>query len=47
VKLTLFVVAAVVLVMLPLLLFGRWVRRLSRQSQDSIADTSARASEMV
>ena len=47
VKLTLFVVAAVVLVMLPLLLFGRWVRRLSRQSQDSIADTSARASETL
>ncbi len=47
VKLTLFVVAAVVLVMLPLLLFGRWVRRLSRESQDSIADTSARASETL
>lgn len=47
VKLTLLVVAAVVLVMLPLLLFGRWVRKLSRQSQDSIADTSARASETL
>ena len=30
VKLTLLVVGAVVVVMLPLLLFGRWVRKLSR-----------------
>jgi ATP-binding cassette, subfamily B, bacterial len=46
-KLGLLVVGAVVLVMLPMLLFGRWVRKLSRASQDSIADTSARASETL
>jgi ATP-binding cassette subfamily B protein len=28
-------------------LFGRWVRRLSRQSQDSIADTAARGTETL
>ncbi|HWU25784.1 MAG TPA: ABC transporter transmembrane domain-containing protein, partial [Rhizomicrobium sp.] len=46
-KLTAVVVAAVVLVMVPLILFGRWVRTLSRRSQDRIADTSARASETL
>jgi ATP-binding cassette subfamily B protein len=46
-KLALLVIGAVVLVMLPMLLFGRWVRKLSRASQDSIADTSARASETL
>jgi ATP-binding cassette subfamily B protein len=46
-KLALLVVAAVILIMLPMLLFGRWVRKLSRASQDSIADTSARASETL
>jgi ATP-binding cassette subfamily B protein len=33
--------------MVPLILFGRWVRTLSRKSQDRIADTSARASETL
>ena len=33
-KLASLVVASVVVVMLPMLLFGRWVRKLSRQSQD-------------
>jgi ATP-binding cassette, subfamily B, bacterial len=47
VKLSAMVLAAVVLVMLPLILFGRWVRSLSRKSQDRIADTSARASETL
>jgi ATP-binding cassette subfamily B protein len=47
VKLTMLVLAAVLLVMLPLILFGRWVRTLSRRSQDRIADTSARASETL
>jgi ATP-binding cassette subfamily B protein len=47
VKLSAFVVAAVLLVMVPLILFGRWVRTLSRRSQDRIADTSARASETL
>ncbi len=46
-KLTLLVLAAVLLVMLPLIFFGRWVRTLSRRSQDRIADTSARASETL
>src|SRR6185437_8809790 len=40
VKLTLLVTGAVVLVMIPLIAFGRWVRTLSRRSQDRIADTS-------
>ncbi|MEI9887305.1 MAG: ABC transporter transmembrane domain-containing protein [Rhizomicrobium sp.] len=47
VKLTLLVIGIVVLVLLPLLLFGRWVRTLSRKSQDRVADTSARASETL
>jgi ATP-binding cassette subfamily B protein len=47
VKLTGLVMGIVVLVLLPLLLFGRWVRTLSRKSQDRIADTSARASETL
>jgi ATP-binding cassette subfamily B protein len=46
-KLSAIVVAAVLLVMIPLMLFGRWIRSLSRQSQDRIADTSARASETL
>jgi ATP-binding cassette subfamily B protein len=46
-KLAVLVVGAVLLVMLPMLLFGRRVRKLSRESQDSIADTSARASETL
>jgi ATP-binding cassette, subfamily B, bacterial len=46
-KLTALVVAAVLLVMVPLIAFGRWVRTLSRRSQDRIADTSARASETL
>ena len=37
-KLTSLVLGAVVAIMLPLILFGRWVRRLSRASQDRIAD---------
>ena len=46
-KLASLVVAAVVVVMLPMLLFGRWVRKLSRQSQDSIAETAARGAETL
>jgi ATP-binding cassette subfamily B protein len=46
-RLALLVVGAVVLVMLPILVFGRWVRRLSRQSQDSIAETAARGTETL
>ena len=46
-KLALLVVGAVLLVMVPMLLFGRWVRTLSRASQDSIADTAARGTETL
>ena len=46
-KLAGLVVGAVVVVMLPMLLFGRWVRKLSRQSQDSIAETAARGTETL
>jgi ATP-binding cassette subfamily B protein len=46
-KLALLVVGAVVVVLLPILVVGRWVRRLSRQSQDSIADTAARGTETL
>lgn len=35
------------LVVAPIVLLGRWVRRLSRQSQDRIADFSALASETL
>ncbi len=46
-KLAALVVTAVLVVLIPLILFGRWVRTLSRKSQDRIADTSARASETL
>ena len=46
-KLSLLILGAVIGIMVPLILFGRWVRRLSRTSQDRIADTSARASETI
>jgi len=46
-KLTLLVVVSVLVVVLPLIAFGRWVRTLSRQSQDRLADTSARAAETL
>jgi ATP-binding cassette subfamily B protein len=46
-KLSALVLGAVLLVMVPLIAFGRWVRTLSRRSQDRIADTSARASETL
>jgi ATP-binding cassette subfamily B protein len=46
-KLTALVVVGVVVVILPLIVFGRWVRKLSRQSQDRLADTSAHAGETL
>ena len=46
-KLTALVMGGVVVVVLPLLAFGRWVRKLSRKSQDRLADTSAHASETL
>ena len=35
------------LVVLPLVAFGRWVRRLSRDAQDTLAEASAYASELI
>jgi len=35
------VLLAIPAIVLPLVVFGRWVRRLSRESQDRLADTSA------
>jgi ATP-binding cassette subfamily B protein len=46
-KLTLLILGAVLAIMVPLILFGRWVRTLSRTSQDRIAESSARASETL
>jgi ATP-binding cassette subfamily B protein len=43
----LIIVAVVALVVLPLALFGRRVRKLSRASQDRIADSSAVAGEVL
>ncbi|ABD09173.1 ABC transporter, ATP-binding/permease protein [Rhodopseudomonas palustris HaA2] len=42
-----FVLAAIPLIVIPLVAFGRWVRRLSRNAQDTLADASAFASELV
>lgn len=41
------VLLAIPVIMLPLIVFGRWVRRLSRTSQDRIADTSAFGGETL
>jgi ATP-binding cassette subfamily B protein len=42
-----FVMLAIPLIVIPLVAFGRWVRRLSRNAQDTLADASAYASELV
>jgi len=42
-----FVLLAIPAIVLPLVAFGRWVRRLSRNAQDTLADASAYASELV
>ena len=42
-----FVLLAIPLVVIPLVAFGRWVRRLSRNAQDTLADASAYAAELV
>jgi ATP-binding cassette subfamily B protein len=47
VKLTLIVMLAVPLVVFPILLFGRRVRRLSRDSQDRVADVGAYVGETL
>jgi ATP-binding cassette, subfamily B, bacterial len=41
------VMLAIPLIVLPLVAFGRWVRRLSRNAQDTLADASAYASELI
>jgi ATP-binding cassette, subfamily B, bacterial len=46
-KLTLLVFLVVPLVLLPILTYGRRVRRLSREAQDRIADVSAEAEEVL
>lgn len=47
VKLSLIITAGVPLVLLPILIFGRRVRRLSTQSQDSIANVGSYAGEII
>src|SRR6516165_8033663 len=42
-----FVLLAIPLIVLPLVAFGRWVRRLARNAQDTLADATAYASELV
>ncbi|CAN7416224.1 ABC transporter transmembrane domain-containing protein [Massilia sp. LjRoot122] len=46
-KLTAIILGLLVLVVLPIVLFGRRVRQLSRDSQDRIADASALAGEIL
>ncbi len=46
-KLTSLVLGTVVFVVIPLIMMGRIVRNLSRQSQDRVADTSAYAAETI
>ncbi|RIK98717.1 MAG: ABC transporter [Proteobacteria bacterium] len=41
------VLAAIPLIVLPLVAFGRWVRRLSRRAQDTLAQASAYAAESI
>ena len=45
--LSLIVIAAIPLIVLPLVAFGRNVRRRSRQAQDTLADATAYASEAI
>jgi ATP-binding cassette subfamily B protein len=42
-----FVLLAIPLIVIPLVAFGRWVRRLSRNAQDTLADATAYASELI
>ncbi|OLQ74075.1 ABC transporter ATP-binding protein [Photobacterium proteolyticum] len=46
-KLTMMVVGCVPVVLLPMLYYGRKVRRLARESQDSIADVGTYAGEII
>ncbi len=47
IKLSGLVLLALPFIVLPLVVFGRWVRRLSRRAQDSLADTAAFATERL
>ena len=38
---------AIPVIVIPLVAFGRWVRRLSRNAQDTLAEATAYASELV
>ena len=46
-RLSLYVVVAIPVIMFPLIFLGRWVRRLSRDSQDRLADSSAFGTESL
>ncbi|HKE41636.1 MAG TPA: ABC transporter transmembrane domain-containing protein, partial [Casimicrobiaceae bacterium] len=46
-KLTLLVIAGLPVVVIPIILFGRRVRRLSRASQDRVADSGAYVDEAI
>ncbi|WP_417772992.1 ABC transporter transmembrane domain-containing protein [Stappia sp.] len=46
-RLSLFVLAAIPVIVLPLIAFGRSVRRRSRHAQDTLADASAYATETI
>ncbi len=46
-KLSGFVLLAIPIIVIPLVAFGRWVRRLSRNAQDTLAEASAYASELI
>ncbi len=46
-RLSLFVIIAIPVIVLPLVAFGRLVRRRSRTAQDTLADASAYASELI
>jgi ATP-binding cassette subfamily B protein len=41
-----FVLLAIPVIVIPLVAFGRWVRRLSRNAQDTLADATSYASEL-
>ncbi len=42
-----FVLLAIPVIVIPLVAFGRWVRRLSRGAQDTLADATSYASELL
>ncbi len=46
-RLSMFVLAAIPVIVLPLVAFGRAVRKRSRQAQDSLAEASAYAAETI